>query len=115
MPFYHYRQNNSGGRFTAPAVNVYVEADNVGEANYLFQTIDGCYFDPDYERDCECCGTRWNEPYDEKGLSNIYEVYKEIDHDNTLQSSWGSLKELTNSGKVAEYLIREKNGYVKLL
>ena len=114
MPFYHYRQNNSGGSFISPAVNVYVEADDVEEANKIFVTIDGCYFDPDYKRDCECCGTRWNEPYDENGHSNIYEVYREIDKDNTVSQTWGSLKELTNSGGVAEYLIREKNGQFKL-
>lgn len=115
MPFYEYRQNNSGGGFTGPAINVYVEADNVGEANKIFQTIDGCYFDPDYERDCECCGTRWSEPWDEEGYSNIYEVYKKIDKDIELSSSWMSLKEITNAGKTPEYLIREKDGNTRVL
>lgn len=113
MPFFEYRQNNSGGGFTGPAINVYIEADNVGEANNIFQTLDGCYFDPDYERDCECCGTRWSEPYNEKGYSNIYEVYRHIDVDASY--SWQSIRDLTNSNRIPEYLIREKDGNTRIL
>jgi len=80
MAFYEYRQNNSGGRFSGPARNIYIEADTVEEANNIFLSLDGCYFDPEYRRDCSCCGTRWSEPYKD-GYSNIYEVYKKIDRD----------------------------------
>ncbi len=62
MAWYHYRQNNSGGRFFVEdgiSVNVYVEADNAAAADYRAQSI-GLYFDGVYEGlDCECCGDRW--------------------------------------------------------
>lgn len=112
MAFYEYRQNNSGGSFTGPALHVYIEADTLEEANNIFLTLDGCYFDPEYKRDCECCGTRWSEPWDD-GYSNIYEVYRHIDRDAT--SSWDSIRELTNSNKIPEYLIREKDGNTKVI
>ena len=44
--YYMYRQNNSRGFFTKPAVHVFIQADNVDEADRIFLTIDGCYFDP---------------------------------------------------------------------
>ena len=60
MPFYAYRQNNSGGDFCAPAVAVIVSAPSAAQANVAAQAA-GVYFDEDFEIDCECCGTRWNE------------------------------------------------------
>ena len=58
MSFYAFRQNNSGGTFTQPAINVSVEADSADEANDIAESH-GVYFDDDYEVDCECCGERW--------------------------------------------------------
>ena len=58
MSFYTFRQNNSGGAFSLPAINVFVEADSAGEANDIAESH-GVYFDDDYEVDCECCGQRW--------------------------------------------------------
>jgi len=63
MNYYLYRQNNSGGFFAAPAVNVIVRAENADEADRLAQEV-GVYYDHDYLTDCECCGTRWNESFD---------------------------------------------------
>lgn len=54
--YYHYRQNNSGGFFTGPAINVYIEADTSEEADAI-GVKNGLYFDG--EGDCECCGDRW--------------------------------------------------------
>lgn len=61
MPFFRYRQNNSGGRFNFNAsrgisVNVYVEAANSQAADERAEKI-GLYFDG--QGDCECCGPRW--------------------------------------------------------
>ena len=58
MSFYTFRQNNSGGMFGLPAINVLVEADSANEANDIAE-LHGVYFDDDYEVDCECCGQRW--------------------------------------------------------
>ena len=54
-----YRQNNSRGYFRKPAVNVFIEAETSDEADRIFLTIDGCYFDPHCDFDCPCCGDRW--------------------------------------------------------
>lgn len=62
--YYLFRQNNSRGTFKLPAVNVFVEADNEQQATELFLTIKGCYFDPNCDFDCPCCGSRWSVSYE---------------------------------------------------
>lgn len=69
--FYMFRQNNSGGFFDinpdeGRSVIMIVEADNADEANERAEEI-GIYFDPHYQRDCQCCGTRWTEAWDDEG------------------------------------------------
>ena len=59
MSFYTFRQNNSGGAFTSPAINVFVEADSADEANDIAESYE-VYFDDDYDFDCKCCGQRWS-------------------------------------------------------
>lgn len=56
--WYKYRQNNSGGIFLEPAINVIVEADSDGEAQGKAEEV-GVYFDP--FSDCQCCGPRWDD------------------------------------------------------
>ncbi len=63
MTYYRYRQNNSGGGFEGPAIEVFVEADSEDEADEIAQEH-GIYFDPLYLIDCECCGNRWSEAWD---------------------------------------------------
>lgn len=67
MSFYVFRQNNSGGYFNGPAVNVWVEASSPEEANDVAQNH-GVYFDG--EGDCSCCGNRWRQAYE-------YDAYDE--------------------------------------
>lgn len=63
--FFHFHQNNSGGRFREPAINLVIEAVNVSEAKTIAET-EGAYFNGvDDGIDCECCGDRWGLPYDE--------------------------------------------------
>ena len=66
--FFHYRQNNSGGRFVTDEnvdVHVIIEANDADEANDRAERI-GLYFDGCNEdeygwtRDCPCCGSRWS-------------------------------------------------------
>lgn len=62
--FYHYRQNNSGGGFEGPAINVIVEALEAGEADSRAKEV-GVYFDGCADGiDCSCCGDRWYPTYD---------------------------------------------------
>ena len=62
--FYHFPQNNSGGRFVIndeANVHVIIEAADANEANQIAQEK-GIYFDGvSAGRDCECCGDRWHE------------------------------------------------------
>lgn len=75
--WYEYHQNNSGGYHTGPALVVWVEADSADEANARFLTIDGCYFDDEYEYDCDCCGTRWYAQWsDDNGYAEVEPVSK---------------------------------------
>ena len=74
MPFYTFRQNNSGGWFDAPAIALVIEADNADEANDIAQKDHGVYFDDDYDIDCECCGNRWYRvtEWDATGQPEVY-------------------------------------------
>lgn len=74
MPFYTFRQNNSGGVFDGPAIALVIEADSADEANDIAQADHGVYFDDDYSIDCECCGTRWY-PVSEDDATEQPEVY----------------------------------------
>ena len=63
MPFYHYYQNNSFGKFIGPK-SVVIEADDYTEANTIAEA-NGVYFDGKSpgkagEIDCPCCGDRWH-------------------------------------------------------
>ena len=84
MSFYTFYQNNSGGTFALPAINVSVEADSADEANDIAESH-GVYFDDDYDIDCECCGQRWYratewDAVDEPAEPTEYEVsYAEED------------------------------------
>ena len=60
--FYVYRQNNSGGRFIPPAVDVIVEADSAAEADTIAEGVGIYFFGAD---DCSCCGFRWNRAEEE--------------------------------------------------
>jgi hypothetical protein len=79
MPFYTYRQNNSGGSFSAPAVVVIVSAPSAAQANVAAQDV-GVYFDEDFEIDCECCGTRWDELDDawDKGFATFEDACEDV-------------------------------------
>ena len=61
--FYVYRQNNSGGSFRPPAINVIVEASSAVEADSIAEGV-GIYFDG-RPGDCiSCCGYRWDQASD---------------------------------------------------
>lgn len=86
--FWEYRQNNSGGSFLKPAKFVFIEAEDYSEANMLFQRVEGCYFDPSYMRDCECCGTRWNEAWEGDTGFPEAEIDDKLKFDREFASGW---------------------------
>ena len=66
MPFYQYRQNNSGGSFDEEmGLVVFVEAGAAEEADHRAKGI-GIYFNGvDSGSDCPCCGDRWSTTWGE--------------------------------------------------
>lgn len=58
--FFQFRQNNSGGGFDSPAINVIIEARDWQDANHLAEDKYGLYFNGVAAGiDCSCCGDRW--------------------------------------------------------
>lgn len=72
MPYFHFKQNNSGGGFdfdeaTGITHHVVIEASSADEADDRAESI-GLYFDGvDSGRDCECCGDRWSRAWRDDG------------------------------------------------
>lgn len=84
--FYLFDQNNSGGVFIDPAIQVYVEADSPEEANERAEYF-GVYFDPECEMDCRCCGSRW---YEASEWSTAYDEESAIPMPTTAWDEWAS-------------------------
>lgn len=83
--FFKFRQNNSGGSFTGPAVNVLVEAGTKPEAiartepHFTICGDSGLYAEYDYCGCCPCCGHRWSEPWGDEpiGLEELDGILKQ--------------------------------------
>ena len=75
--YFTYIQNNSGGKWKPPAVNIVVEADTLAEANNLvghYITLcgdSGTYAEYDTCGCCPCCGHRWTEPCSDEPESGV--------------------------------------------
>lgn len=112
--YYPYRQNNTRGTLTGPASTVWIEADNAEEANQIFVTLDGCYFDPDYKRDCECCGTRWYGTDEYYGMSH-YDMLMKIDSDGNSSWKWKSISDAIGRSSIPQHMVRHKDGHVQFI
>lgn len=101
MKFFHYRQNNSGGSFGGPAINVIVEAPNAEVANALAREA-GVYFDGcETGRDCSCCGDRWCAKWDDERGNDEPTVYGRTIHEHLTCNAgilWGH-------GKLPEVMV----------
>lgn len=79
MPFFTYRQNNSGSEWVindALSHIVIIEATSAAQADEL-AIRKGIYFDGvSRSRDCKCCGDRWNQASDAYG-TGIPTIYSE--------------------------------------
>lgn len=91
MPFFDFRQNNSGGVFDINeddgiSVVVIIEADTAEEANRKAVDI-GLYFDGVYKGyDCDCCGDRW---YEQSGEGDMVpSVYGEPVQDYRFETGY---------------------------
>lgn len=86
MSFFNFRQNNSGGFWTGPAINLIVEASTEEEANRIAESH-GVYFDG--SNDCPCCGSRWSETWEETPSPMIYRTSITENIEDTRK--WGNL------------------------
>lgn len=66
--FYTYHQNNSGGSFKGPAINVIIEADSAFDADRRAEEHGLYWYGADHDGpDCPCCGDRWHQQYGDEG------------------------------------------------
>lgn len=85
--FFNFRQNNSGGKWTGPAVNVLVEAKTLDEAilksspHITLCGDSGLYADYDDCGCCPCCGHRWTKPWreDREKMEDIRHLFQDGD------------------------------------
>ena len=68
---WHFRQNNSGGKYTGPAYNIVVESDTPEGAWQQAKWLGATYDDS-----CPCCGDRWHLPEEIK--SRDYIIYLDM-------------------------------------
>jgi hypothetical protein len=84
--FFTFRQNNSGGSFDGPAVNVIIEAPDMEtackrtEPHFTLCGESGLYAEYDSCGCCPCCGHRWSKPWDDDG-ETPEELLTRIDKD----------------------------------
>ena len=86
MTYYTYRQNNSGGSFVSPAMNVVIKAETPEQADTI-AIANGIYFDDNYEIDCSCCGTRW----DRAGDWMASDVVPDVSENVFRMSNWDNI------------------------
>ena len=79
---WHFRQNNSGGKYTGPAYHIVVEGDDLNEAWAEAQKLGATNADS-----CSCCGDRWNDAY-QIGLDYVIYLDMAIE-DSTYTSRTG--------------------------
>lgn len=88
MPFYHYDQNNSGGAFDEPALNVFIEASSDEEADTIAEA-NGIYFDGvEDDKDCPCCGDRWSRAGNWKSLADEAAVKARLEASAKWDEGW---------------------------
>lgn len=105
MIFYHFRQNNSGGKLISDDIvstHVFIEAPNSRLANIVAENI-GIYFNGCLDGiDCSCCGDRWST----------------VDDDNKIEFPFNYSEDLKFNSieEYASYLnnsrIHYKDGYI---
>jgi hypothetical protein len=100
MPFHTFHQNNSGGSFRKPAIDVIVEGDSIEEIVERALGA-GIYFDGCKDgTDCSCCGDRWYAPWTDKELDDVPSVYGEPVHDrevSDMYKAWAEADGIPNT------------------
>lgn len=103
--FFKIRQNNSGGKFKAPAVHVVIEAANVDDAcelanrHFTMCGDSGLYAEFDNCGCCTCCGHRWTRPWSDKP-DNATEVLDDVKRNGLTYMGMTSTALITASGDI---------------
>lgn len=108
--FFNIRQNNSGGRFGPPAINVIVEADDWREADAI-AAENGVYLNGVASGyDCSCCGDRWHSAEWEDGKPEPM-IYGKSISDYMADSGMSNLnREWAKQDKTALAVVFYKDG-----
>ena len=102
--FYNFRQNNSGGRWRDPAIEVIVEADDEAHADFIAEQYCEVYFDG--SGDCRCCGNRWSSHHNDDGKESPF-LYGSVTIEEYFKDR--SLYNFSEE-KIPQIMIRYKNG-----
>lgn len=107
--FYHFDQNNSGGRFhndNRVCNHVIIEACCAAEANERAEGL-GIYFDGvENDQDCACCGDRWYPVWgqgDDEPL--LYAEHPASYHEHFVQPGDVYCRVFYSDGRVAEHRV----------
>ena len=112
LPFWCYRQTNSGGSFyfsKSGGIGVYVvvEADSATDADRRAEDIDLYFNGCESDRDCRCCGDRWYPASGEgDSVPSVYNVPVE-----DFGSHWPQLGE--QSGEPPHIFVHYKDGRIE--
>jgi hypothetical protein len=81
VPYFHFRQNNTGGYFTPTTRHIIIKADTADEANRIAVERTPIYFDGVSKGlDCQCCGDRWYAQWDDDEGTSEPMVYGKTVH-----------------------------------
>lgn len=99
LRWFHFRQNNSGGRFHRDDKvdeNVIIQAHSPAEANDLAGRIGIYFYGVSDGSDCGCCGDRWIEQWPDEVGDEVPMIYSDVvdinnPPKNTKLYSYGSI------------------------
>lgn len=115
IPWFLFRQNNSGGFFHTDANvcrQVYIQAETPDQANARAEEL-GIYFGGVASGlDCECCGNRWSrvDEYDRVTFGeHVTSIIEQIKHDAAAESTYW----WTDPGAILHYANGERLAILK--
>lgn len=89
MTYYTYHQNNSGGYFELPAIDVVVKADSPEQADAIAEA-NGIHFNSG----CSCCGDRWSRASDFDASDVVPEITEDSIRYTRKGNDWSALNTL---------------------
>jgi hypothetical protein len=96
MPYYHFRQNNTGGYYAPDTTHhIIIKADTADEANRIAVERTPIYFDGVANGlDCQCCGDRWYAQWDDDEGASEPLIYGRTIHPDGYIMSYGQREDI---------------------